>query len=194
MFVVDPSVQNNVKDDKRSSNGDTSDNKSDTYVLTANWDTGIGTLTSISGYNKFGYDEDCDCDFTGATILNVDLREKYEQFSQEIRLASDTRASSTILSAASSRRATTAIGTVSIFRPIRCWCRSSTCCRRPTARSSPTPGPRARRVSNTDILSAFGQLTYKFNDHFRVTVGGRVTHEKKDGERTLTIEGHDGAA
>ena len=65
-FDVDPSVLNNVKDDKRSSNGDTSDNTSSTYVLTANWNTGIGTLTSISGYNKFKYDELCDCDFTGA--------------------------------------------------------------------------------------------------------------------------------
>ena len=60
-------------------------------MLTANWDTGIGTLTSISGYKSSSYDELCDCDFTGATILTVDLDEKYEQFSQEIRLASDTK-------------------------------------------------------------------------------------------------------
>ena len=54
---------------------------------------------------------------------------------------------------------------------------------------------RAAREANvdTDILSAFGQLTYKFNDHFRVNVGGRVTHEKKEGDRTLTIEGIDGS-
>src|SRR5205085_10397040 len=41
---------------------------------------------------------------------------------------------------------------------------------------------------DTDILSAFGQLTYKFNQHFRVNVGGRVTHEKKDGDRNITIQ------
>ena len=78
-------------------------------------------------------------------------------------------------------------------RPTRCWCRSSTCSRR--ANGTFIANTRAAREASveTDILSAFGQLTYKFTDQFRVNVGGRVTHEEKDGERTLTIESLDGA-
>ena len=192
-FVVDPSVQNNVKDDKRSSNGDTSDNKSGTYVLTANWDTGIGTVTSITGFNKFSYDEDCDCDFTGADILTIDLHEKYKQFSQEIRLASDTSGPFEYIvggfyqTSDHTYRDNINIDSKSILVQVV------------NLLSNPNgtfiANTRAAREAHVDtgILSAFGQLTYKFNDQFRVNVGGRVTHEKKDGDRTLSIERIDGS-
>jgi outer membrane receptor protein involved in Fe transport len=192
LLGADPSVLNDVKDDKRSSNGDTSNNKSSTYVLTANWNTGIGTLTAISGYNKFDYDEDCDCDFTGATLLTVDLAEKYEQFSQEIRLASDTTHKFEYIvggfyqTSEHSYRDNINVPSNSLLVPV-------------INAASPGNGnfvanTRAAREANvdTDILSAFGQVTYKFNDHFRVNVGGRVTHEEKEGDRTLTIQNIDG--
>ena len=193
-FVVDPSVLNNVKDDKRSSNGDTSDNTSGTYVLTANWQTGIGALTAISGFNKFNYDENCDCDFTGANILTIDLHEKYKQFSQEIRLASDTTGKFEYIfggfyqTSDHTYRDNINIPSDSLLV---------------LAVNLQSPGngtflanTRAAREAHveTDILSAFGQLTYKFNDHFRLNVGGRVTHEKKEGDRTLSIEGLNGSA
>ena len=193
-FVVDPSVANNVKDDKRSSNGDASDNTSSTYVLTANWDTGIGQLTSITGLNKFNYDEDCDCDFTGANILTIDLHEKYKQFSQEIRLASDTSHKfEYILGGFYQTSDHSYADNINI--------NSSSLLVKAVNLQSPGNGTflantRAAREAHvdTDILSAFGQLTYKFNDHFRFNVGGRVTHEKKEGDRTLTIEGISGSA
>ena len=193
LLGADPSVLNNVKDDKRSSNGDTSDNTSDTYVLTANLDTGIGQLTSITGYNKFKYDELCDCDFTGAVMLNVDLDEKYEQFSQEIRLASDTASKFEYIvggfyqTSDHTYRDNINIPSNSLLVPVINGNPS-------TGFGTLVAGTRAAREANveTDILSAFGQLTYKFNEHFRVNIGGRVTHEKKDGDRTLTIEGIDG--
>ena len=193
----DASVLNNVKDDKRSSNGDTSDNESSTYVLTANWNTGIGQLTSITGYNKFKYDEFCDCDFTGATLLNLDLAEKYEQFSQEIRLASDTSHKIEYIvggfyqTSDHSYADNINIPANSLLKPVLDGAS-------PPGQTFGTAvaGTRAAREANvdTDILSAFGQLTYKFDDHFRVNVGGRVTHEKKEGDRTLTIENIDGTA
>ena len=187
-FVVDPSVLNNVKDGKRSANGDTSDNTSDTYVLTANLDTSIGTLTSISGYNKFKYGELCDCDFTGATILTVDLDEKYEQFSQEIRLASDTKGKLDYIvggffqTSNHSYRDAINIPTNSLLIPVINI--------QAPGFGTLTGGTRAAREANVDtsILSAFAQVNYDITDQFRVTVGGRVTHEKKEGDRTLTIQ------
>jgi len=194
IFVTDPSVLNNVKDEKRSSNGDTSDNSSSTYVLTANWDTDIGTVTSITGYNKFKYGELCDCDFTGATILTVDLREKYEQFSQEIRLASDTSGKLDYIvggfyqTSDHSYADSINVPVDSLLVPV---------VNMKVAGAGPLfGGSRAAREANvdTDVLSAFGQLTYKFTDQLRLTVGGRVTHEEKEGDRTLTIQAIDGSA
>lgn len=193
---ADASVLNNVKDLKRSANGDTSDNTSDTYVLTANLDTDLGTLTSISGYNKFKYDELCDCDFTGAVMLNLDLREKYEQFSQEIRLASDTKGKLDYIvggffqTSDHSYRDAINIPTDSRLVPVI---------------NALVPGQnfgtaiqstRAAREAHVDtsILSAFAQVNYDITDQFRVTVGGRVTHEEKKGDRTLTIQNLDGTA
>ncbi|MCL6683674.1 TonB-dependent receptor [Sphingomonas alba] len=192
-FVVDPSVSNNIKDDKRSSNGDTSDNTSGTYVLTANWDTGIGQLTSITGYNKFSYDEDCDCDFTGANILTIDLHEKYKQFSQEIRLASDTsRKLEYIVGGFFQTSDHSYSDNINIDHDSILVEAANL---KPGAFGNYIRDTRAARQAHvdTDILSAFGQLTYKFNEHFRVNVGGRVTHEKKEGDRNITIEGIDGS-
>lgn len=194
-FGADSSVLNNVKDDKRSSNGDTSDNTSGTYVLTANWSTNLGQVTSITGYNKFKYDEFCDCDFTGATLLNIDLREEYKQFSQEIRLASDTSRPFEYIvggfyqTSDHSYRDNINIPSNSLLVPVINGPPPG------TGFGTLTGGTRAAREANveTDILSAFGQLTYKFNQHFRVNVGGRVTHEEKEGDRTLTIQGIDGS-
>ena len=195
LLGADSSVLNNVKDDNRSSNGDTSDNTSSTYVLAANWDTGIGTLTAISGYNSFKYGEDCDCDFTGATLLTVDLREKYEQFSQEIRLASDTAHKFEYIvggfyqTSDHSYRDNINIPTDSVLVPVVNGMA-------PGNLGNQIKATRAARNAkvDTDILSAFGQVTYKFNDHFRVNVGGRVTHEEKEGDRTLAIENIDGTS
>jgi hypothetical protein len=82
------SVLNNTLDYKRSGNDDTSRNDSEEYVLTLDWRLGQHTLTSITGFSSYEFDEHCDCDFTGANIFNVDLGENFDQFSQEIRLAS----------------------------------------------------------------------------------------------------------
>lgn len=38
--------------------------------------------------SEFDYNEFCDCDFTGTNVFGAALQETYEQFSQELRLAS----------------------------------------------------------------------------------------------------------
>ena len=194
VFVTDPSVQNTVKDEKRSSNGDTSDNSSDTYVFTANWDTDIGTLTSITGYNKFKYNELCDCDFTGATILNVDLNEKYKQFSQEIRLASDTSGKLDYIVGGFYQTSEHSYADNINIPADSLLVRAVNL--QMAGFGNLIAGTRAAREANVDadILSAFGQMTYKFTDQFRLTVGARVTHEEKEGDRTLTIQNLDGTA
>ncbi len=67
---------------------DFSDNAIDSRTLQLDYTWNDYTITSLSGHLAFDYTENCDCDFTPATIFDLDLMENYEQTSQEIRIAS----------------------------------------------------------------------------------------------------------
>ena len=51
------------------------------------------------------------------------------------------------------------------------------------------------RIANVDndVLSAFAQFNWHLSDVFTLQLGGRVTQDKRDGNRTLTIESQDGS-
>ncbi|WP_101759549.1 TonB-dependent receptor [Oceanicoccus sp. KOV_DT_Chl] len=189
-FGADASVLNNEQDYKRTSNGDSSENETDSITFTANYALGEGTLTFITGLLEYEYDEVCDCDFTGATIFSLRSQEEYEQISQEIRFTSPvgetweyigglyyqsselvfndriTLDSNSILPAAVNAG---------------------------FAAFNITPGdllvntavPR-EFTTDTDIYSAFLQATWNVRDDLRLTFGGRYTEEEKDGSRELT--------
>tara|TARA_B110000902_G_C14264817_1_gene571007 strand:- start:342 stop:1586 length:1245 start_codon:yes stop_codon:yes gene_type:complete len=70
-------------------NGHFSDNEVNDGTLTVDWDVGDFSLTSVTGFVEYEFDESCDCDFTGAAIFDATRQEKYQQFSQEIRFTSD---------------------------------------------------------------------------------------------------------
>ncbi|MFP3468121.1 hypothetical protein, partial [Leifsonia sp. SIMBA_070] len=61
---------------------------SDVFVLTIDYDLGGLTLTSTTGYLEYEFQQDCDCDFTSATVFNALQDEAFEQFSQELRVTS----------------------------------------------------------------------------------------------------------
>ncbi len=65
-----------------------SDNEMDLASLTFNVGIGEHTLTAITGYASYEYRDICDCDFAAIPLIQVDATEDYDQFSQEIRLAS----------------------------------------------------------------------------------------------------------
>ena len=73
---------------KRQSNGDYSYNDTENVTLTIERELGEHTLTSVTGYNAYTYEELCDCDFTGAPGFNILSNEDYRQVSQELRIAS----------------------------------------------------------------------------------------------------------
>jgi hypothetical protein len=57
-------------------------------VLTANYDYGDHTLTSVTGYVEYDTKEVVDIDYVGLEILDgTNQTEKYSQFSQEFRIA-----------------------------------------------------------------------------------------------------------
>lgn len=66
-----------------------SNNTATTHTLKMEWETDNGyTITSLTGHVEYDYNENCDCDFSPATIFDLDINEDYSQTSQEIRIAS----------------------------------------------------------------------------------------------------------
>ena len=87
-FDPNPLIQDAQLDQRRHSNGDSSDNDTDTLALTFSAEIGDHQFTSITGYVAYEYVEDCDCDFTGSGVFNLISEEDFNQFSQEFRLTS----------------------------------------------------------------------------------------------------------
>jgi len=58
------------------------------YTLTANYQLGGHTLTSVTGYYEYDYDLRSDTDATPLFLINVAAPEQYHQISQELRFTS----------------------------------------------------------------------------------------------------------
>ena len=52
------------------------------------WDLGDFTLTSITGYSGYSFDELSDVDFTDLRFIQQDIEQDFDQYSQELRLTS----------------------------------------------------------------------------------------------------------
>lgn len=193
------SVLNNKTDYKRSSNGDYSNNDTDNATLTLNWQMAGHTLTSITSFLGYKYDELCDCDFTASPLFNVNSKEDYEQYSQEFRIVSPKGLTFEAIAGAYYQtsnldfRDRFAVPTGS---PV------------PTILSQAVPGALAATTfalftdlaaprtftQDTDLWSVFGQLTWNLRDDLRLIAGGRYTSEDKDGYRNLQfVDGVSGA-
>ncbi len=189
-FGQDASVLNNSIDYKRSSTGDFSNNETDGAVLTMNFALGEHTLTSITGYLGYDYDELCDCDFTGASLFTVRSQEKYEQFSQELRFVSPTGGTIEYIAGAYVQSSDLdfndefAVPAGSAVPAI-----IDTIAPLPVgALFSNLSAPRSF-TQDTDLWSVFLQLTWNVSDTLRLTAGGRYSSEEKDGSRRLDFAG-----
>ncbi len=207
-FGQDASVLNNTLDGKRHSNGDFSNNEQTEVVLTLDWQIGDHVLTSISGYSDFSFNDNCDCDFTGANVFTLPLAESYEQISQEVRLTSpggeqvDYILGAYFQTSKHNYSDAIEINDSSVLVPL--------------LNGNPgfaafaplfgamgitgagdlfagTAGPRVARV-DADVYSAFAQISWHLTDDLTLQLGGRLTRETKDGTRNLTITNLDGSA
>ncbi|MBX3702694.1 MAG: TonB-dependent receptor [Steroidobacteraceae bacterium] len=190
-----PSVLNNTPDFIRSSNGDFSNNDTEEYVLQVDWQLGENTLTSVTAYSKYEFDELCDCDFTGGNVFLVAMAEEFDQTSQEIRLTSPTGGKlEYILGAYYETSDLTFRDTIlapsnSVLVPLLN--------ANPAFNGTPLQGIAGTMVANTGTprvfnqdaksYSAFAQFSWNMNDEFRSTLGMRYTKEEKDASRRLII-------
>lgn len=187
-FGQDVSVFNIVQDYGRSANIDFSNNETNEVVLAVNYDFDRLTLTSITGFSSYEFDEVCDCDFTGGNVLTVPQREDYDQFSQEFRLTSPGGETIDYLVGLFYQTSdldffdALAVDNQSILIPIVNALTMST----NGDFLADTGTPRFFSQS-TDSFSVFGQLTWSVNDNLRMTAGLRVTDESKSASRDLAI-------
>ena len=193
VFMQDASVSNVGQDEVRSSNGDFSNNESETFSLTVDWDIGEYNLRSITAHSNFEYDELCDCDFTGATVFNAALQEEYSQFSQEFRLSSPLNDAYDYIAGLYYQTSDHDFFD-QIIVPANSILVPAINGQSPGAGNlvSATEASRAATVES-DVLSAFAQFNWHFNESFTLQLGGRITNDEREGFRTLSIVGLGGA-
>ncbi|MEO1136418.1 MAG: TonB-dependent receptor, partial [Pseudomonadota bacterium] len=187
-FSADPSVLNTTPDNQRSSNGDFSNNETQTYVANFNWDVNGFEIRSTTAYQNFEYDELCDCDFTGAVIFDALLQEEYTQWSSELRVTSpvwdtwDFVAGLYWQTSDHNYADQIAVPTNSILIPAINAQTMSTA-------GNAVAGTQAERVATTDsdVYSAFAQINFRPFERLELQLGGRLSHEDKEGTRLLSI-------
>lgn len=164
-----------TQDFKRQSNGDFSNNNTQNGTLTVDWGLGEHTLTAVTGYNAYDYEENCDCDFTGAPLYTADSREDFKQFSQEIRIASPQ--GETIDYIAGLFYQTSEMDFDDAIRV-------------PTnsllgGLSTLLLGTASQRTFTQDstLWAGFAQATWNISTDWRLTLGGRYTSEEKEATR-----------
>ena len=132
-------------------------------TLNANWDLGPVKLTSITGYRKTDTEVLSDFDGTPTPFMTVHRDETHDQFSQELRLASNTHGPLTYVVGAYYMTQEYDISTGQFG----------------TVFGSPTAGSTIYTQQKADSWAVFGQADYEVLPGLTVTAGGRYSKEEK---------------
>lgn len=137
------------------------DNKAWGLSLTANWDLGDMTLTSVTGYDEFTRDQLQDIDASPFVYIDVTFDDETWAFSQELRLTSDTEGPlSWIVGGFYSKDSVKAVQTID---------------------ATDLVGASAivSNFQDSYSLAFFAHAEYDLSDKFRLIGGLRYTHENK---------------
>ncbi|AKH69433.1 outer membrane receptor protein [Spongiibacter sp. IMCC21906] len=214
---TDDSVTNTTQDYVHSTNGNYSNNDTQNLTVNAVWESDSGhTITSISGYLHYKYDDLCDCDATAAELFKFGLKENYDQFSQELRWVSPGGEAVEYIGGIYLQHnelhfedvliqdSDVVVQLINALDYLELGMRGDL---DPLAGGlSPEEvlgvGDAGNAIaditaprdfySESDIASAFLQSTFNLRDDFRLTLGGRLTYEKKTGRRKLDYADLDG--
>ena len=166
---------------------ESSDQGTDNGVLTLNYAMGDYTLTAVTGYSAYNYTDGCDCDWLPLQFISRDDDQDFDQWSQEIRIASPTGGFFEFLAGVYYEENTVefdrqvvidtnlgglvqgVLGVNSLFTAL--------------TQGRYTANQLARnRVFElaTDSLALFGQGTFNLRDDLRLTLGLRYAEETKD--------------
>lgn len=185
-------VLDNIQNFSRHSGDEYSDNEANEFVMTLDYLMGDYTLTSITGYSDYTYDDLLDADFTAANVFKLKGAEDFEQFSQEIRLTSPLFDRFNYIVGAYFDSTefnffdAILIDHESILGPLL---------------NAVGPGFGDAMVGTAtprtldqeaETWAAFFQASWSFTDRLRLNGGLRYSYEKKDARRVLTITSLDG--
>ncbi|MFV8816140.1 TonB-dependent receptor [Haliea sp. E17] len=136
--------------------------------LTVNWDFGAGTLTSVTGYT--GHDDDLylDSDYTHLDTLDASRDEKFNSFSQELRVVGDLGERMDYIAGVYYESNELEYNQVLSYN---------------AEPSTGTPYALSRvvdDVQDTKTYAAFGQLGWDFTDTLKLTVGARYSVDEKE--------------
>jgi outer membrane receptor protein involved in Fe transport len=186
-FAQSQTVLDNSINYGRSSNGDTSNLDLEEYALTMTWRLDGVSLTSVTGYSKYDLDETCDCDFNGGVLFSAGITEAYEQFSQELRFASDTDGRLQWI-AGLFFQSYDLVESDYVYFPSNSWAVQLVNLQLPGAGAAiaNTANPRVF-TQDSQLYSAFAQLSYDLTEAWRLTVGARWTSEDKSGSRVTDL-------
>ena len=176
--------QNNVR---QGDTNDSSDNELYNVTLTYQKQLGENTLTATTGFVGYEFEDLCECDLTAAPVFDVPFNEKFDQISQEFRLASpggedfDWLAGIYLQKNELEFRDGIRVPSNSLLRLLA------------GGALVPLLGSSATRDFETesDSWAIFSQVTWNFNEDIRLTVGGRYTKEDKDGTRVINVTSAD---
>lgn len=152
------------------------DNSLFNATLTANYDVGFGTLTSVTGWLSYTRDELADLDFTNYFILTGFVKEKYEQFTQEVRVVSEQDQRLRWIAGGFFQSSTLSNDDITGFGPAIA-----------NLGFAPLANVGLERNYQTDstAFALFGELTYDITERLRVIGGLRWTTEDKDATRRI---------
>ncbi|MCR6650669.1 MAG: TonB-dependent receptor [Cellvibrionaceae bacterium] len=166
---------------RQSNSPEFSNNKIDSLTLRADYQMGDYTLTSLTGGLRFDYKENCDCDFTPVDFFHLDMYEDYEQFSQEIRIASP------------EDRSFTWIGGLFYQTYDQTFNDDFNIPQASPLSLLVNPALANTRIARhfnqgSDTWAIFAEGTWRATDKLALTLGARFTEEDKDAHKTMNIE------
>ena len=160
-----------------------SNNSSDVGSITAEWFVGGHTITSITGFAQYDFQDVCDCDFAALPLIQVDAREDYEQFSQEIRITSPVGQTLEYIAGVYFQDADLEYRSIEGF--------GTGILAIPNAPAPVALFPNLTRdytfVQDQETAAVFGQLKWNINDRTRATLGLRYSDESKDVNHRLDV-------
>ena len=165
--------------------GDDTEVRTDVAAITVNWELDFATFTSISAYSKYDLDTTTNSDFAATAGLHRTKDEKYEQWSQELRLVSPGGETFDWIAGAYLEHAELDISRLNTAADFALSGPLSVppLVALPEATAVPT-----KFDQDTDAYAAFGQLTYNVTDRVRVTGGLRFTYEEKKLDKRVVNE------
>jgi len=158
------------------------------------WHLGFATLTAVGAWRFWNWDAENDRDYTGIPVqLSQHIPSRQDQFSQEIRLASDGDRTLSYVAGLYLFRQKIVGRPISIYGPAAARYLIGTTT---GANATPVPadlldgyGQDGRTDFHTISYAAFGEVNWRIVRDVTLTGGVRYTQETKDGSYRTTVSG-----